>query len=199
MELAKKLCSPHFLRLAVNSLLKAQVISVPIPIVSIMLAQAEGSLGLKENWESGLRLEWFSWPPGLSIRLYFSLFYQSSTISDLNIMYFCVEEIISYWPVLTIDYWVSVGLAIEREYFPSMNCCIVDFDKCMNCSMFLTDTRSAEILFQMHLLAKQSKVDSDQLRVELCQSPLRWVLRAIHVNPSCVRYWNVLQSLWNEG
>lgn len=69
MELARQLCSPHFLRLAVNSLLKAQVISVPIPIVSIMLAQAEGSLGLKENWESGLRLEWSSWPPGLSTRL----------------------------------------------------------------------------------------------------------------------------------
>ncbi|XP_038898489.1 tetratricopeptide repeat protein SKI3 isoform X3 [Benincasa hispida] len=125
MELAKQLCSSHFLRLAVDSLLKAQVISVvPIPIVSITLAQAEGSLGLKENWESGLRFEWFSWPP---------------------------------------------------------------------------DMRSAELLFQMHLLAKQSKVGSDQSRVELCQSPLRWVLRAIHVNPSCMRYWKVLQSLWNEG
>ncbi|KAG7024067.1 Tetratricopeptide repeat protein SKI3 [Cucurbita argyrosperma subsp. argyrosperma] len=125
MELAKQLCSPHFLRLAVNSLLKAQVISVvPIPMVSITLAQAEGSLGLKENWESGLRFEWFSWPP---------------------------------------------------------------------------DMRPAELLFQMHLLAKQSKVGPDQLRVEFCQSPLRWVLRAIHVNPSCMRYWKVLQSLWNEG
>ncbi|CAK9325078.1 unnamed protein product [Citrullus colocynthis] len=125
MELAKQLCSSHFLRLAVSSLLKAQVISVvPIPIVSIILAQVEGSLGLKENWESGLRFEWFSWPP---------------------------------------------------------------------------DMRPAELLFQMHLLAKQSKVGSDQLRVELCQSPLRWVLRAIHVNPSCMRYWKVVQSLWNEG
>lgn len=74
MELAKQLRSSHFLRLAVNSLLKAQVISVvPIPIVSITLAQAEGSLGLKENWESGLRFEWFSWPPGLSLRLWFSV------------------------------------------------------------------------------------------------------------------------------
>lgn len=107
-----------------------------------------------------------------------------------------------FCPVLIIDSWVSVGLAIEREYFPSicfMEICMMDFDKCMNCFMFLTDMRSAEILFQMHLLAKQSKVVSDQFKVEICQSPLRWVLRAIHVNPSCVRYWNVLQSLWNEG
>lgn len=70
MELARQLCSSHFLMLAVNSLLKAQVISVvPVPIVSIMLAQAEGSLGLKEKWESNLRFEWFSWPPGLSVFL----------------------------------------------------------------------------------------------------------------------------------
>ena len=69
----------------------------------------------------------------------------------------------------------------------------------MKFSMFVTDMRPAELLFQMHLLAKQSKVGPDQLRVELCQSPLRWVLRAIHVNPSCMRYWKVLQSLWNEG
>lgn len=69
----------------------------------------------------------------------------------------------------------------------------------MTCFMFLTDMRSAELLFQMHLLAKQSKVGSDQLRIELWQSPLRWVLRAIHVNPSCMRYWKVLQSLWNEA
>ncbi|XP_022158433.1 tetratricopeptide repeat protein SKI3 isoform X2 [Momordica charantia] len=124
MELARQLCSSHFLMLAVNSLLKAQVISVvPVPIVSIMLAQAEGSLGLKEKWESNLRFEWFSWPP---------------------------------------------------------------------------DMRSAELLFQMHLFAKQSKVGSDQLGVESRQPPLRWVLRAIHVNPSCMRYWKVLQSLWKE-
>lgn len=63
---------------------------------------------------------------------------------------------------------------------------------------FSAEMRPAELFFQMHLLAMQSKAGSDSsssMRVEFCQSPQKWVLRAIHTNPSCLRYWNVLQKL----
>lgn len=66
MELARQLRDSKFLSLAVKSLAKAQEASViPLPIVSALLAQAEGSLDSKEKWEKNLRLEWFSWPPGM--------------------------------------------------------------------------------------------------------------------------------------
>lgn len=66
MELARKGCDAKFLSLAIRSLTKAQEASaIPLPIVSALLAQAEGSLGLKEKWKKNLRLEWFTWPPGL--------------------------------------------------------------------------------------------------------------------------------------
>ncbi|KAF5462290.1 hypothetical protein F2P56_018311 [Juglans regia] len=121
MELARQLCGSQFLSLAIKSLTKAQEASlVPLPIVSLLLAQAEGSLGSKEKWERNLRLEWFSWPP---------------------------------------------------------------------------EMRPAELFFQMHLLARQSKsAPNSTSNIEFCQSPERWVLRAIHTNPSCVRYWKVLQK-----
>ncbi|PWZ25755.1 hypothetical protein Zm00014a_028844 [Zea mays] len=32
-----------------------------LPLVSVLLAQAEGSLGSKTKWERNLHLEWFSW------------------------------------------------------------------------------------------------------------------------------------------
>lgn len=122
MELARQLRDSKFLSLAVKSLAKAQEASViPLPIVSALLAQAEGSLDSKEKWEKNLRLEWFSWPP---------------------------------------------------------------------------EMRPAELFFQMHLLARQSKSMSiSSSNVEFCQSPERWILRAIHTNPSCIRYWKVLQKL----
>ncbi|KAK9269809.1 hypothetical protein L1049_025382 [Liquidambar formosana] len=124
MELARQQCSSQFLSLAIKSLTKVQETSLfPLPVVSALLAQAEGSLGFKAKWERNLRLEWFSWPP---------------------------------------------------------------------------EMRPAELFFQMHLLARQSKVGSDSSsssRVESWQSRQRWVLRAIHLNPSCLRYWNVLQKL----
>ncbi|XP_041022054.1 tetratricopeptide repeat protein SKI3 isoform X4 [Juglans microcarpa x Juglans regia] len=122
MELARQLCGSQFLSFAIKSLTKAQEASlVPLPIVSLLLAQAEGSLGSKEKWERNLRLEWFSWPP---------------------------------------------------------------------------EMRPAELFFQMHLLARQSKsAPNSTSNIEFCQSPERWVLRAIHTNPSCVRYWKVLQKL----
>ncbi|KDP36716.1 hypothetical protein JCGZ_08007 [Jatropha curcas] len=122
MELARQLCNSQYLALAIRSLNKAHANSiVPLPIVSLLLAQAEGSLGSKQKWEKNLRQEWYSWPP---------------------------------------------------------------------------EMRPAELFFQMHLLARQSEAGFDSSsNVEFCQSPLKWVLRAIHTNPSCVRYWKVLPKL----
>ncbi|KAK1259806.1 hypothetical protein QJS04_geneDACA001423 [Acorus gramineus] len=57
-----------------------------------------------------------------------------------------------------------------------------------------SEMRPAEVYFQMHLLARQYKGGSDPTpRIELTQSPDRWILRAIHLNPTCLRYWKVLQ------
>uniref|UniRef100_A0A6V7QSG7 Tetratricopeptide repeat protein SKI3 n=1 Tax=Ananas comosus var. bracteatus TaxID=296719 RepID=A0A6V7QSG7_ANACO len=122
MELARRECVPQFLSRALSSLTKAQKASpTPLPIVSLLLAQVEASLGSKAKWERNLRLEWSSWPPAM---------------------------------------------------------------------------RPAELYFQMHLLAMQSSAVSGQHSgVESSQSPERWLLRAIHLNPSCLRYWKVLQKL----
>lgn len=66
MELGRQSCRSQFLLLAIRSLTEAHVNSViPLPLVSLLLAQAEGSLGSKEKWEKNLRLEWYSWPPGM--------------------------------------------------------------------------------------------------------------------------------------
>ncbi|XP_068652735.1 tetratricopeptide repeat protein SKI3 [Aristolochia californica] len=122
LELAKQRSGSEFLSLAVSSLTKAKEFSlVCLPIVSVLLAQAEASLGARTKWEDNLRLEWFSWP---------------------------------------------------------------------------AEMRPAELYFQMHLLAKQSKVASgSHSNVEALQSPQRWILRAIHINPSCARYWKVLERV----
>lgn len=59
----------------------------------------------------------------------------------------------------------------------------------------------AEVYFQMHLLAIQAtSVVSNQgmNTIESSLNPASWVLRAIHLNPSCRRYWKVLQSLIQE-
>ncbi|XP_048331542.1 tetratricopeptide repeat protein SKI3 isoform X2 [Ziziphus jujuba] len=121
MELARNGSDSQFLSLAIRSLTKAQEASViPLPIVSALLAQAEGSLGSKEKWKKNLRLEWFTWPP---------------------------------------------------------------------------EMRPAELFFQMNLLARESEARSDTSQVESCQSPQKWFLRAIHTNPSCARYWKLLQKI----
>lgn len=121
LELARQCCDSQFLSLAIRSLKRAREASaIPLPFISALLAQAEGSLGSKEKWENNLRHEWFTWPP---------------------------------------------------------------------------EMRPAELFFQMHLLARQSTAGPDSSNVEHCQSPQRWVVRAIHTNPSCVRYWKVLQKL----
>ena len=60
---------------------------------------------------------------------------------------------------------------------------------------FLAGMRPAELYFQMHLLAKQERESSrSSSLIESSQSALRWVLQAIHLNPSCLRYWKVLQT-----
>ncbi|XP_010932168.1 tetratricopeptide repeat protein SKI3 isoform X1 [Elaeis guineensis] len=125
MELARQQPGRQFLSHAVSSLTKAQENSpVPLPIVSLLLAQAEASLGAKAKWERNLRVEWFSWP---------------------------------------------------AEMMP------------------------AELYFQMHLLARRLNASSSKHSgIESMQSPKNWVLRAIHLNPSCLRYWKILQKL-SEG
>ncbi|CAK9178263.1 unnamed protein product [Ilex paraguariensis] len=122
MELAREQCDSHFLSLAVRSLKKAKKTSiVPLPYVSMLLAQAEASLGSQSKWEEELRVEWFSWP---------------------------------------------------------------------------SEMRPAELFFQMHLLSRRSIGASDSLSdVESCQSSMSWMLRAIHLNPSCSRYWKALQKV----
>ncbi|KFK42085.1 hypothetical protein AALP_AA2G209100 [Arabis alpina] len=58
------------------------------------------------------------------------------------------------------------------------------------------EMRPAEVYFQMHLLGLQSEGRPETASgIENCQSPEKWVLRAIHTNPSCSRYWNVLPKL----
>ncbi|GJM91390.1 hypothetical protein PR202_ga07754 [Eleusine coracana subsp. coracana] len=123
MEIAWRFAAPQFISRAAYSLRKAQQKSLAsLPIVSMLLAKAEGSLGSKTKWEKNLRLEWFSWSPEL---------------------------------------------------------------------------RPAEVYFQMHLLARQSSAATSQHNqlVETMQSPERWLLRAIHQNPSCSRYWKALLEL----
>lgn len=68
LELARQSCDSQFLSLAIRSLKRAREASaIPLPFISALLAQAEGSLGSKEKWENNLRHEWFTWPPGLFV------------------------------------------------------------------------------------------------------------------------------------
>ncbi|XP_021867566.2 tetratricopeptide repeat protein SKI3 [Spinacia oleracea] len=118
MELAKMQHGSQYLTMGIRSLKKAQWISsIQLPFVSLLLAQAEASLGSKLKWDISLSLEWYSWSP---------------------------------------------------------------------------ETRPAEVYFQMHLLALGSD-GSDY------GDPLSWVLRAVHLNPSCLRYWRVLRKLASSG
>lgn len=56
--------------------------------------------------------------------------------------------------------------------------------------------RPAEVYFQMHILARESEERPETASgIENCQTSEKWVLRAIHTNPSCMRYWNVLDKL----
>ncbi|KAG4404033.1 hypothetical protein GLYMA_01G245200v4 [Glycine max] len=123
MELVRQCHGSQFLSRAINSLTKVHEHSlIPLPFVSVLVAQAEGSHGSKERWNRNLRLEWYNWPP---------------------------------------------------------------------------EMRPAELYFQMHMLARQLKVGPNA-SIESTQSPHRWVIRAIHMNPSCMRYWRILQKLMEE-
>lgn len=128
MELARQLGDSHFLSLAIRSLKKARGQSaISLPIVSLLLGQAEGSLGFQEKWETNLRLEWFAWPP---------------------------------------------------------------------------EIRPAELYLQMHLVSLKTKYGADyevESRVEISQSSSHsWILRAIHLNPTCMRYWRVLDKFLGD-
>uniref|UniRef100_A0A2K2AMU8 Uncharacterized protein n=1 Tax=Populus trichocarpa TaxID=3694 RepID=A0A2K2AMU8_POPTR len=58
------------------------------------------------------------------------------------------------------------------------------------------EMRPAELFVQMHLLARHSEAGfKSPSRVEFCQSQLKWVLRAIHANPSSLSYWKILHKL----
>ncbi|GAB2216176.1 hypothetical protein Droror1_Dr00023945 [Drosera rotundifolia] len=58
-------------------------------------------------------------------------------------------------------------------------------------------TRPAEIYFQMHLLAMQSADESEvESGVEGHDTAQNWILRAIHLNPSCLRYWRMLLKFY---
>ncbi|KAJ3694701.1 hypothetical protein LUZ60_000078 [Juncus effusus] len=62
-------------------------------------------------------------------------------------------------------------------------------------SSWPSEMRPAEIYFQMHLLARttENSVSSRQPGgLESVQRPELWLLRAIHLNPSCLKYWHVL-------
>lgn len=66
MELAKQKCESQYISRAIRSLKKAKDTSpYPLPVVSLLLAQAEASFGSKAKWEINLHDEWLSWPPGL--------------------------------------------------------------------------------------------------------------------------------------
>lgn len=121
MELAREECNSDYLLLAVGSLKKARDISwAPLPILQLLLAQAEASLGYRTQWEQYLKLEWSSWPPVM---------------------------------------------------------------------------RPSELYLQMHLLLGPSEDGIYSPSTTKHQrNPMRWILQAIHMNPSCSRYWKALQN-----
>lgn len=66
MELVRQCVGSQFLSRAVKSLTKVHELSlIPLPFASVLVAQAEGSLGSKERWNRNLRLEWYNWPSGM--------------------------------------------------------------------------------------------------------------------------------------
>lgn len=122
MELARQQCNSDFLLLAVGSLKKARdTCHANLPILQLLLGQAEASLGYKGQWGQYLKFEWSSWPP---------------------------------------------------------------------------EMRPGEIFLQMHLLSRQLQDGNySGSRTINGKNSLRWILQAIHLNPSCLRYWKALQRL----
>ncbi|KAK9740332.1 hypothetical protein RND81_03G027300 [Saponaria officinalis] len=63
---------------------------------------------------------------------------------------------------------------------------------CYEWSSWSSGTRPAELYFQMHLLGQHgSEPTSGQ---DAYGDPQDWILRAIHLNPSCSRYWRILSK-----
>lgn len=64
-------------------------------------------------------------------------------------------------------------------------------------SAWPADMKPAELLFQMHLLAERSKAmsASDKDRPECSKSSRSWLLLALHLNPSSLRYWEALKQV----
>ncbi|KAF6160918.1 hypothetical protein GIB67_025453 [Kingdonia uniflora] len=59
------------------------------------------------------------------------------------------------------------------------------------------EKRPAELYFQMYLREKAQKVGFDSSSIqESYDCSYKWILRAIHLNPSSSRYWKVLQKVW---
>eukprot|EP01018_Ginkgo_biloba_P009368 Gb_35868 [translate_table: standard] len=75
-------------------------------------------------------------------------------------------------------------------------------DKCernirLEWSVWPKDLRPAEIFFQMHLLAKRSRAmsEGDKDWPESSKSSRSWLLKAVHLNPSCSRYWEIVRQV----
>ncbi|KAL5704155.1 hypothetical protein ACHQM5_022625 [Ranunculus cassubicifolius] len=56
------------------------------------------------------------------------------------------------------------------------------------------EMRLAEVYFQMHLVARHRKTTASSSSSHPVdrQTPKKWILRALHLNPSCCRYWKLL-------
>ncbi|XP_028765736.1 tetratricopeptide repeat protein SKI3 isoform X2 [Neltuma alba] len=66
MGLGRQCYGSLYLSQAAKSLAKVYEHSIsPLPLARLLLAQAEASLGSKENWVRNLGFEWHSWPPEL--------------------------------------------------------------------------------------------------------------------------------------
>ncbi|VFQ92416.1 unnamed protein product [Cuscuta campestris] len=121
MELARQHCDSKFITIAIKSLNKAkEATPVCMPFISLLLAQAEASLGSETKWEKNVVEEWSSWPP---------------------------------------------------------------------------EMKPAEVFFQMHLVSRLSWQGGGERLLEGYANSIRWMLQAIHLNPSSSRYWRVLRSL----
>ena len=59
--------------------------------------------------------------------------------------------------------------------------------------MVLAELTPAELYFQMGVLAKISAVSNlNPTELSYTQSPRIWFRKAVHINPSCARYWTMV-------
>ncbi|KAL0387564.1 UNVERIFIED_CONTAM: Tetratricopeptide repeat protein SKI3 [Sesamum radiatum] len=94
MELARQKCESQYISRAIRSLMKAKSAAPdPLPIISLLLAQAEASLGSKAKWEVNLQNEWFSWPPAWIVKTPFVF----PSCSEMSYSTQCEEGMQSLW------------------------------------------------------------------------------------------------------